>query len=214
MDRQGPDPNLGVRGALGWKIIGAGRNSERKRLIAKLQAACEAALKQAPEELFTAISAPVLNRKGQELDLDAVDLMLRQLQDVIGRPEEETLASRPVIVEEALGATSETTVNSWGQKMTEMVVRLIEQPGYRLAGAEEAIRQIVASIEQVLQSYETLAKELEKRSQDAFYRIYGILDGLDKNSISKNRVPAAIAELGDLLGKYPKWRYQHLILRR
>ena len=61
--------------------------------------------------------------------------------------------------------------------MTEMVVRLIEQPGYRLAGAEEAIRQIVASIEQVLQSYETLAKELEKRSQDAFYRIYGILDG-------------------------------------
>ena len=71
-------------------------------LIAKLQAACEATLKQAPEELFAAIIAPIVNRKGQELDLDAVDLMLRQLQDVIGRPEEETLATRPVIVEEAL----------------------------------------------------------------------------------------------------------------
>jgi serine/threonine protein kinase len=183
-------------------------------LIEKLQGACEAALKQAPEELFASMSAHLLTRKGPDIDLNTVDDFLHQLHELIGRPEEETLTSRPIIVEETLTSAADAIVNAWGQKMTEMVVRLIEQPGFRLAGAEEAIRQIVASIEQVLQSYETLATELEKRSQDAFYRIYGILAGLDKKSIAKNRVAAALAELNDLLGKYPKWRYQHLVMRQ
>jgi hypothetical protein len=37
---------------------------------------------------------------------------------------------------------------------------------------------------------------------------------LNKNLIARNRLPAATAELTDLLGTYPKWRYQHLILRQ
>ena len=41
-----------------------------------------------------------------------------------------------------------------------MSVHLIEEPEFRLAGAEEAIRQVVASIEQILQHHEPLAREL------------------------------------------------------
>ncbi|MFL5241474.1 MAG: tubulin-like doman-containing protein [Gemmataceae bacterium] len=182
--------------------------------IARLQVASERALKKAPEEVFAAIMAPLASRKTSEFDLDGVDQTLRQLQDLLGRPEEATLASKPATLEGSLSAASEVIVNEWGQRITELVIRLIEQPGYRLAGAEEAIRQIVVAMEQILQSYETITTELEKRTLDAFSRIHGILDGLDKNSIPRARVPVAIAELTDLLSNYAKWRYQHLILRQ
>jgi len=183
-------------------------------LIARLQIASEKTLKKPPEEIFATIVSPPASRKNAGLDLDGVDQTLRQLQDILGRPEEATVASKPATLEEALSASSEVIVNEWGQRITELVIQLIEQPGYRLAGAEEAIRQIVAAIETILQSYETLSNELEKRTLDAFSRIHGILDGLDKNLIARNRLAAANAELTDLLGTYPKWRYQHLILRQ
>ncbi|HEV3235420.1 MAG TPA: tubulin-like doman-containing protein, partial [Gemmataceae bacterium] len=71
-------------------------------LIEKLQGACESALKQTPEELFASMIAPLMTRKAQEIDLSAVDDFLHQLHDLIGRPEEETLASRPIVVLETL----------------------------------------------------------------------------------------------------------------
>ena len=43
-------------------------------------------------------------------------------------------------------------------------MRLIELPAFRLAGAEEAVRQVVASIEKVLGTHEPLARELTQLS--------------------------------------------------
>src|SRR5258708_81800 len=71
-------------------------------LIARLQTASEKDLKQPPEEAFAAITAPVIRRKTQELDLDGVDQLLRHLQDLLGRPQEPTLAANPGKVEETL----------------------------------------------------------------------------------------------------------------
>ena len=42
----------------------------------------------------------------------------------------------------------------WSQKLVELPVRLIEDPRFRLAGAEEAIRLIVSNVEQVTMNVE------------------------------------------------------------
>ena len=48
--------------------------------------------------------------------------------------------------------------NEWSQKLAELPVKLIEKPAFRLAGAEEAVRQAVQSIQQVLERHEPLGR--------------------------------------------------------
>jgi serine/threonine protein kinase len=193
-----------------WKREEAGP----ELLIAHLREACLKALGQEPEQALAAIVEPILKRGQPALDLDAVDQVMKQLQKVIGRPEEETMATRPGVLEEALAEASKEVVDGWRMYLAEQIVLLIEDPAYRLAGAEEAIRQITAILEQWLQHQETLGKEMEKRMIDEFLRIYNTLAALDKNTVKSNRVLAAIAELEGYLKSYPKWRYQFIVLRQ
>jgi serine/threonine protein kinase len=184
-------------------------------LIERLQATCHQKLKQVPETAFAAIAAPITGRgKTSELDLSQVDSAMGQFHVLLGRHEEETLATKPAVLEEVLAEASTEVIQEWGQRLTEMTVHLLEDPAYRLAGAEEAIRQVLAVIEKLMQHHEPLFQELENRAHDAFGRIYGILDGLQKNTIPKGRLGAAVAELSDMLTTYPKLRYQFLVLRQ
>jgi hypothetical protein len=90
---------------------------------------------------------------------------------------------------------------------------MLEQPDYRLPAAEEALRQIVAIIEQLLLHYEPLLKELAGRAADARGQIDRLIGGL-QSANPKNRRPQNMANLLELLRVYPKWRYQTLILQR
>jgi hypothetical protein len=152
--------------------------------------------------------------KEPTLDLAAVDETIQQLEKILGQPIEDSMATQPGSIEEALAKASEELVEKWGNYLTKLSVKLIEEPAYRLAGAEEAIRQVTLSIEQVLQHHETLSKELGKRSYDSYVKVHQLLDGLNRDLISRGRIPAVITEVRELLVNYPKWRYQHLILRQ
>jgi len=55
-------------------------------------------------------------------------------------------AETPCKAVAALRAAADRLAAEWGQRLTELHVRLIERPGLRLAGAEEGIRHVVASI--------------------------------------------------------------------
>ena len=67
-----------------------------------------------------------------------------------------------------------------------MSVRLIEEPEYRLAGAEEAVRLMVAWVEQILQSHEPLARELASKASAAYARLQALTEtiGIGKGSVS------------------------------
>ena len=110
------------------------------------------------------------------------------------------------------------------QKLVEVIVRLIEQPAYRLAGAEEALRQFCATVEQALQSQEPLAKELLDRSILVHQRLQVLLESPPvqeesrtkslwklgrRNAQDKNN---SATELIELLKAFAKCRYQSLIL--
>jgi hypothetical protein len=98
----------------------------------------------------------------------------------------------------------------WGQQLAELSVHLIEDPGFRLAGAEESIRQLVATIEQVLQRHEPLAKEITQKAQDT----YDCLCAYAAWSGGGRKPAVSVAELQELLRAYPKWRYQSLLLQQ
>jgi serine/threonine protein kinase len=182
--------------------------------ITRLQDACIQRFGKSPEAQFAAVVAPVTQAKDQAVDLAVVEQGLGELAKYLGSPLEETLSSPPGQVEEILAVASEAVIREWGQRLTELIVKLIEEPAYRLAGAEEAIRQVMTAVEQLLQHHEPLCKEIGERAQDAFTRAHQLLDGLNRNIHPRGKVAAVVAEFRQVLAGYPKLRYHFLILRQ
>ncbi len=121
-------------------------------------------LGQDPEEIFRGLVEPLLerhaaaNKKSTEavLPQEEVAELLEQFEQLLGNPRDDGLSETPARLVVALREAADKLVQQWGQKLAELPVRLIEAPEFRLAGAEEVIRQMVASIEQALQHHEPL----------------------------------------------------------
>jgi hypothetical protein len=110
-------------------------------------------------------------------------------------------------------------------RLTQLIVRLIEQPEFRLAGAEETIRQLSTTVEQALRHQEQLAKELQERAAALYTRMRDLLDRPQpagpppttstlKSLFARKPQPnSPAAELVELLKAYPKCRYQSMVLQ-
>jgi eukaryotic-like serine/threonine-protein kinase len=182
--------------------------------ITRLQDACGQAFGKSPEAQFAAAIAPITQAKEPAADISLVEQSLGELANYLGSPLEESLSSPPRQVEETLAVASEAVVREWGQRLSELIVTLIEDPTYRLAGAEEAIRQVMTAIEKVLQYHEPLCQEIGQRAQDMFAQFHQLLDGLNRSLYPRGKVAAVAAEFRQLVVSYPKLRYQFLILRQ
>jgi hypothetical protein len=183
-------------------------------LIGALQDALARMLGETPEAATAAALAPVEGEAAGQTDLapELVIDALKALDNLLGRPGQD-VGSTPIgRIPEALSEASSVLVAKWGGKLVAMVVRLIEEPEYRLAGAEEAIRQIVVRIERTLENHEQLGNDLSNRAGEARARIHGLLRALPTLPSAKARA-AASAELRELLRNYPKWRNQSLLLQ-
>src|SRR5207248_1031449 len=105
-----------------------------------------------------------------ELTTEAISVPLDCLIELVGRPGDDP-ATHVSQVEPAVREAAEQLATEWGQKLAELPVRLIEQPGYRLAGAEEGARHAVELIEKVLRHHEPLLRDLLERSREAYARL-------------------------------------------
>ena len=101
---------------------------------------------------------------------------------------------------------AEQATNDWAQKLAELPVRLIEEPGFRLAGAEEAVRHLVATIEQILQHHEPLTKDLTGKAVEAYARLAGSVRAARSRGNAVPQLPAR--EVVELLRSYAKYRFQ------
>jgi hypothetical protein len=184
-------------------------------LIAHLQQACERAVGKVPEAAFAAVTDPLAALAAPDAEIDAAALSeaLTRLEQIVGRPDADTM-SRPPRLVEALPEASAALVADWGKKLAVLAGQLIEQPEFRLAGAEEALRQFIGMIEQALRHYEPLAKELAARVAEARTRIESIRASIQGTPTGGRRAAAVVANLVELLRLYPKWRYQSLVLRQ
>jgi hypothetical protein len=192
--------------------------------IARLRQGAEDALKSSTETAFRALLEPLIQRvttppvtnprqKPQpipELRPDEIREVFDQLLQMVGKPEDDHTADQPASLVKVLRDAGASLGTKWEQKLAEIPVFLIETPPFRLAGAEEAIRQITATVEQILQHHEPLAQELTNRANEAYLRLQAYLSpqpGCRRPALSS-------LDILELLRCYPKWRFQSVVLQQ
>ncbi|MBI1916349.1 MAG: protein kinase [Planctomycetes bacterium] len=219
-----------------------------EHFIARIQEACEKRLGRTAEAAFAVIGdqfAAACSKGGlvpagesrkpkadarQPISAEALAEVLQNYESLLGRPESADdanvgdLAPALGTLPQALHEASEAIAALWSQKLAELPVRLIEQPAFRLAGAEEAVRQVVALIERVLQTHEPLARELGDKATAAFVRLMRALaqpaGGVPAAARpaaggARRSGPSSSSEaLLELVRSYPKLRYQALVLQQ
>jgi hypothetical protein len=215
-----------------WEAVGLSAD----QAIGRFQESCQNALGRTPESSIQAIHAEVSRAlaappgKPQEapVNLAAVAQALEQFEQLVGVPEEcrphrqgEPSHQQPGSVEEALKEVSGHVVDYYEQKLAELAVKLIEDPAFRLAGAEEGLRQLHTAVEQTLKSQEQLAAELQQRAAGVYQRLHRLTDGaaqIAARNTPARRGPATpvfnAPEILELLRLYPKYRYHSLLMHR
>jgi eukaryotic-like serine/threonine-protein kinase len=216
---------------------GAGLRSEA--LIGRVHEMCEKIVKQPPERLVTAVTGPLTEllvpkpgKPDAALALGPAVAAVAELDRLLGVPEECRQSNQatppPGVLENALADATTRATDACEQFLAEQVVRLIEDPRYRLAGAEEALRRLSVVAEQALQAQETLARELNDRAALLYQRVQRELEAPQPpvstntnpsgwklsfgRSTPATRPPNPAAELLELIRQYPKARYHALVL--
>jgi hypothetical protein len=145
-------------------------------------------------------------------DRDVVLETLAEIERWLGRPTQTGLLEIRGAFEEVTQEVTRRLVDEWEQKLAELSVRLIEEPIYRLAGGEEGLRQTVALIEQMLQTYEPMVQELNRKNQALFTRVQ---EGLAEWRSGKSQPGSnGVTLLPALLREYGKGRYHYLVLHQ
>jgi serine/threonine protein kinase len=203
-------------------------------LMERLGETTQQVLGQDSEALFCAILEPLgqagaasSSKSNAYPPPEQIAEFLGQFEQLLGAPQEEPSTETPPQIVAALHEAANTIVKEWGQKLAELPVRLIEAPEFRLAGAEEVIRHMVASIEQVLQNHEPLARELSSRAAELHGRLVALAtpsaqpeapaprrSGFFRKITSAGRKSSALTELRELFHTYAKTLYQSLLLRQ
>ena len=213
-----------------WAQHGLGAEA----MIEGLRDACQDLLGKAPEDAFAAIAEPLTQyyavesggvnprradgradggdkpRRSPEQPAPDAAAVMAELEGLLGSPREEGTGESPGALVRRLREASEKIVGDWGQKLAEISVHLIEEPEYRLAGAEEAVRQVVATLEQILQRHEPLARELAAKAAESHARLQMLLAPPKPG----RRLAPAPGEIAELLRAYPKQRFQSLVMQQ
>jgi serine/threonine protein kinase len=216
-----------LRESLQQRIQDAWINKElgADHFIHRMQTEVVKALGKPPDSLVMAILEPLkagsaqgestgrsrLRNEPRVLDSEQVAEALNQIEKLIGRARDEQSQEEPQLMR-CLRDAGEKLSNEWTQKLSEISVRLIEEPQFRLAGAEEAIRVLEAMIEQALQSHEPLVNELTEKARAAHLRLRAMAGApLDPGQPRPSRISAV--ETIELLRTYPKLRFQSLVMQ-
>jgi hypothetical protein len=185
-----------------------------ERVLAALNDICEKTLGKQPDTLLAEWFGPLSELAGQGSEvLPALLAALEQIEQVVGRPDCDA-GPLPGALVEPLRDAGKAIIESWGEKSAKFAVQLIEAPQYRLAGAEEASRQLITLVEEELKRNEPLAKELTARASEARTRIAELVVAIRTHAAAGKRGQPPIPSLIELFRVYPKWRQQSVVLQR
>jgi hypothetical protein len=187
-------------------------------VVGRLDDAGRQILGKPPEEAFADILQPLAdlaaegNGKGATLvpDPGLVVQVAEQLEAVVGWPPSEEIVGKTAQLPEALRDVVRDAVAGWGHRVAELVVGFIEQPDFRLSGAEEAVRQIIGRIEKVLARHEPRSKGLGAEAAEVYSRLGTAVLNLRRLAAGKGRQTVTTGEVLGLLRQYAHDRWQSL----
>jgi serine/threonine protein kinase len=182
-----------------------------EQLIDRLTAAAEAAVGGPPDARFDALVAAVDERTPGRTPLDgrSACLLLNDLAELAGKPHYGGDDPPPGELQKAIAAAAFDLTAEYDQKLAELAVHFIELPCHRLAGAEEAVRQLTDRLRRAVETYDALAQSLTKEATELYAKLFPLIGTLDTVSAGKRATLAV--EIVELLRTFPKKRYQALL---
>ena len=186
-----------------WSKLGL----EPDALVSRFRQAVDQTVGGHTEDLIAAISDPIVPKGwlARIPDPEKVSLALDQLVKLVGRPG--GVKGTTSAAEQAVFHVSEDVRHRTSIDLPRLVLELIDDPMYRPAGAEEAVRQLLTVIDRYKPELDHRTNELEQLAGTAFDRLIGYIywqKGMRK--------PTA-AEFTESLRAYPKNRYQAVVFR-
>lgn len=182
------------------------RKLDFEQIVSNLEAAVRSQLREDPERVFDAFIDPMRTRtpSGAKLDASVVCSVLEQLLKLVGRSDpnapDGTGSLHLVLVERY-----EEMCREGERQLASMAVTFIEQPQYRLAGSEEAVRQIEERLKRHVETLEPMYADLTREVKQTYSRLLQQIGVLSTGG-------RASAELLDLLRAYPRKRLRMDIL--
>lgn len=175
------------------------------RLTVRLADAADAATGARVEQVIAGATDP-LTPKGwlpRPPEPERVSLVLDRLQRLLGRPAGPPRPYTPL--EEAVKEASDRAAAEVVADLTALFPALIETPLFRLAGTEEAIRQVLALVDRARLRFEQQAADLETQAGAAFDLLAahaGYLRGARK---------LTSAEVAEAIVRYPTGQYKSIL---
>ena len=169
--------------------------------------ACQDVLREEPDRVFDAFIDPLRTRSpaGGKLDATSACEALDQLLKMVGKPDCENDPQNGSL-HATLTARFEELAKDAETHLASMAVSFIEQPQYRLAGAEEAVQQIGDRLKKQIDVLEPKRKELDRDVRTTYARLFQVIGSLGTGGGLTVRRSGMTAEVMELLRLYPRKR--------
>jgi hypothetical protein len=184
---------------------------EPEAMIDALKGSIERTLDQAPERQFEAILRRCFDKSGEVQPATALGA-LSQLEGLVGRPSPDGTTPATALGE-VMEQAARTLRRDLEQRLNDLLTGMIEEPKFRVVGAEETGQQITTALGESMRIHVPLYQELAARAGDAHTHIHALLCNLQKGSWWPGRKAKTAAELQASMEEFPKARYQSLILQ-
>ncbi|MFO0936195.1 MAG: tubulin-like doman-containing protein [Gemmataceae bacterium] len=187
-----------------------------EQLVEKFEQSAEAAFREKPDRVFDAFVDPLRVRfqGAGKFDENVACDIIEELFKLVGQPDPD--ADSQSKIDEALRVTSKYLSLESENHISTLTVSFIEQPQYRLAGADEAISQIEEKLKQTIQTLDNVRKGLIKEVVETYEKLYNVIQTLSKDAtgLFGVRRTGHINDMCELLRRYPRLRLKLAILDR
>lgn len=134
-----------------------------------------------------------------------VKVALDRLVKLLGPPIV-ALKQTPAAVEQAVNKTVQETGAAFAAAAREMVPGLVNDSQFRLAGAEEMLRQFLTTTDRLIAQYLKGAVELDAKAQGGFERVSQYAHFNQGRKLT-------VAEFGEAIKQWPRARFQAMVSR-
>ncbi|MFO0849501.1 MAG: tubulin-like doman-containing protein [Gemmataceae bacterium] len=172
-------------------------------VLARLTAVARDALGGNPEGVFDAAAdslRPTSWLAGR-IDPQAAAGVFDQLLKLVGKPVGEM--DQPTALEAAIKEAAKGLTADAEAALSEITVKFIERPQYRLAGADEALAQVTARLTQTADRLEMEVAVLHRETVEAFARLFQVIGGMAGRRTS--------ADALDAFKLYPVAKLRHAV---
>ncbi len=181
-------------------------------LAARFRASVQGVLGDSPESVFSAFVETLRTRSpgSAKLDAQVACQVLDQLIQFVGKPAQEQ--SPPGSLAATIKAEAAKIDADAQNDLSTLAVNFIEQPQYRLAGAESALSLLEEKLAGAVEALEPRVAEADREVLEHFSRLMHLIGFLGSPSTLgaiPGRKASLAADLLDALQAYPSARLRH-----